>query len=280
MSSKVIKAANLVLGATPVTIATSWSIAGWEEGTPASELAREEEERWAASGESEPAGLAVERESEEMDPEVQARVALARERANAIVTEAEAEAERLLDEARTRAARLLEEARHEGYQAGFREGEERGLAEGRAKAEAEMEAAVKQAMKVLTAAVHEKARLVASSREDVLKIVRRVAEKIIRAEVRLDPAVVERAIDASLRLVTERSQVLVRVSPEDLARAREGVPHFLKYFTPSAVVEVCADPRLTPGGCLIETNGGNIDAQLETQLEEALGKLEERLYGG
>jgi flagellar biosynthesis/type III secretory pathway protein FliH len=63
-------------------------------------------------------------------------------------------------------------------------------------------------------------------------------------------------------------------------RARDGVPHFLRYFTPSAVVEVCADPRVTAGGCVIETNAGNVDAQLETQLEVVLRQLEERLYGG
>lgn len=270
MSDKVIKASNLVVGRDPITISTPWSTAFGE---------------MAAGGEEDEAGLACAGEEQggaegEEDPERAAREALAREQAGAVIGEAQVEAERLLTEARDHAATVREEARQQGYQDGYAAGQEQGLAEGRTRAEAEMEAAVKQTMKVLTAAVHERSQIVAASRDDVLKIVRKVAEKVIRAEVRLDPSVVERAIDVSLRLVTERSQVLVRVNPQDVGRAREGVPHFLRYFTPSAVVEVCADPRVAPGGCLVETNAGNVDAQLETQLEEVLAHLEERLYGG
>ncbi|MGE5552344.1 MAG: FliH/SctL family protein [Betaproteobacteria bacterium] len=273
MSKKVIKASNLVLGATPITVAAAWSASRWEEVAVAGPLEETEdgaETTWETPAEAAGKG----------DPELETSVALAQERAAAILQEAQLEADRLVAEARSRSAQVLEEARREGYQAGFREGEEKGLAEGLAKAEREMEAAVKQTMKVLAAAIHEKQRIVASSRDDVLKLVRKVAERIIRAEVRLDPNVVERAIDASLALVAERSQVLIRVNPEDLTRAREGVPHFLRYFSPSAVLEVCADSRVTQGGCLIETNAGNIDARVETQLEEVFGKLEEALHGG
>ncbi len=289
MSRKVIKASHLVLGTSPITISTRWSTSGWNDVAAAEECEEpevpegsEEASKMSDRGEAGegPGEAAGPGEARPETEEIGVWEAEAHQRAGAIVQKAEEEAARLVEEARTRAAALLEEAQREGYQAGFQDGVERGLVEGRAKAEAEMEAAVKQTMKVLAAAVCEKGRIVASSRDDVLKLVRKVAEKIIRTEIRLDPSVVERAIDASLRLVTERGQVLVRVNPEDLTRAREGLPHFLQYFTPSAVLEVCGDPRVARGGCLIETSGGNIDARLETELEEAFGKLEEGLHGG
>ncbi|HHW15630.1 MAG TPA: hypothetical protein GXX28_11960, partial [Firmicutes bacterium] len=201
-------------------------------------------------------------------------------RAEAVLREAAAEAERLLAQARERAAALLEQAKEDGYRAGYRAGEERGLHEGRAKAEEEMAAAVEEAQRFLVAAEQARERIVAASRDDVLKLVRKVAEKITRAALRLDETAVERTVEAALQLVTERSRVLVRVNPEDLERVREGVPRFLRYLVPSTVLEVCADPRVSPGGCLIETDGGNLDAQVETQLEEALGRVEERLHGG
>lgn len=284
--SRIIKASKLVQGRDPVTIAATWSVAGWEE------LAASSEEQpvrpWSPEEPTDDAQDAVSQDGDDqeesgtegIDPELAARLALAEERASALIRSAEEEAGRLLDEAKTQASALLKEARETGYRDGYAEGERKGAQEGLAKAETEMEAAVTQAMKVLAAALHEKNEIVASSRDDVLKIIRKIAEKVIRAEVRLDPSVVERSVEASLRLVTERSQVLVRVNPDDVSRARDGVANFLRYFTPSAVVEVCADQRVTPGGCVIETNGGNVDAQLETQLEEVLGQLEERLYGG
>jgi flagellar assembly protein FliH len=273
LSSKVIKAYHLVLGTKPVTVATAmaaWAAGGWSEATAAAE----------AGGPGWSAGPAEEAPAEAPAAELGAEEAAASRRAAAIRQEAEAEAERLLAEARRQAGELREEVRQEGYQAGFQEGLERGLADGRAKGEAELRATVEEAAHLLTAAVRDKSRIVASSREDVLKLVRKVAEKIIRAEVRLDPAVVERAIDAGLRLVSERSQVVIRVNPEDLEKAREGVPHFVRYFPASTILEVCGDPRVARGGCLIETSGGNVDARLETQLEEVFGKLEETMYGG
>lgn len=272
-SRRVIKASDLVLGRNPVTIATPWSVlAGWEESAVGGET--------DAASTEDPREPGDERALADEDPEIPADGRGAGERAEALVSEAQAEAQRLLEEARARAEAVLEEARRQGYEAGFREGEERGRAEGRAAAEKELEGAVRQATKLLTAAVHDRTQIVAAARDDVLKLVRRVAEKITRAAVRLDPSVVERVIDSSLRLVTERTQVLIRVNPDDVARARDGVPHFLRYFTPSAVLEVCADPKVSQGGCLIETNAGYVDAQLETQLEEVMGHLEERLHGG
>lgn len=269
MSRRVIKATELVVGGTPIMIVSPWSMA-------VGEMAASRDTEAACAGEEEDGFGGPAEYEDDPSPEV----AAARECAAELIAVAQTEAERLLAEAREEADALREEARQQGYQEGYRAGEARGAEEGRDRAEAELEGAVKEAMKVLTAAVHERTSIVAGSKDDVLKVVRRVAEKIIRTEVRLDPEVTERAVEAGLRLVAERSQVLVRVHPDDLERARAGIPGFLRYFTPSTVLEVCGDPRVAPGGCLIETNAGNIDAQLETQLEEVMGQLGERLNGG
>lgn len=272
LSRKIIKANDLVEGDRPVTIVAPWSMAGWDEVAASGAVADGGFDEGPA-GEDVRHGPEPETAVDEGDSEV-------RERAEQLLAEAREEAERLVEEARTAADEIRASARQEGYDAGFADGEAQGRAEGRARAEAELEAAVNQAKAVLSAALRERAGIVAASRDDVLKLVRRVAEKITRAEARLDPSCVERAIDAGLRLVTERSSVLIRVNPDDVDRARQGVPNYLKYFTPSAVVEVCADPRVSAGGCLIETNAGNVDIQLETELEEVFAQLEERIYGG
>lgn len=258
MFNKVIKASELVVGGEPIVVSAAWTGPAWEEAAADEECAPEGEE----SGGEEAAASAV------------------ASRAEGLLREAAAEAERLLAQARERAAAVLEQAREEGYRAGYKAGEERGLSEGRAKAEAEMAEAVGEAQRLLTAAEQARERIVAASRDDVLKLVRKVAEKITRAALRLDEGTVERTVEAALQLVTERSRVLIRVNPADLERVRAGAPGFLRYLVPSTVLDVCADSRVAAGGCLVETDGGNLDGRVETQLEEVLGQVEERLHGG
>ncbi|MGE5507106.1 MAG: FliH/SctL family protein [Chitinophagales bacterium] len=278
--SKIIKASDMVLGQSSVTIASApWSTAGWAEtaATRAWDGDGEADDRWEERADE---GNA---EAEKVPADLPPEVAEARQAAAELVEQARQEAERIVAEAREQAEAALAQARAEGRAAGFedgyRDGARQGEEAGRAKAEREMEAAVGQAMNVLDLAVHEQNRMIAASRAQVLKLIRKVAEKIIRAELRLDPEVVQRTVEAALRLVTERNQVLIRVNPEELAKAREGQPSYLKYFGTSSVVEICGDPAVTPGGCVIETAAGNLDARLETQLDEVMGELEDRLHG-
>jgi flagellar assembly protein FliH len=58
----------------------------------------------------------------------------------------------------------------------------------------------------------------------------------------------------------------VRASREDLIAMVDGIRN----------IEIVDDRRVDAGGCVIETNGGTIDAKLDTQLNEigaALGTM-------
>ncbi|HEX7714034.1 MAG TPA: FliH/SctL family protein, partial [Bacillota bacterium] len=98
-------------------------------------------------------------------------------------------------------------------------------------------------------------------------------EKIIGAELELDPArQVEIVREALLRAANAES-VEVRVHPDDLAICEQNIQRLQEAFADPKPIRFTADPGLAPGSCFIETNLGNVDARLKSELDMILAEL-------
>lgn len=103
--------------------------------------------------------------------------------------------------------------------------------------------------------------------------VARALVALLDAELRLAPEHIHQVVQRELTRVQTARHVVLRVHPEDLAlldapetlRAR----HELR-----APLRIQADASLTRGGCLLDTDIGQIDARLETRLSLALALLQ------
>ena len=74
---------------------------------------------------------------------------------------------------------------------------------------------------------------------------------------------IRRIVSTALAHVRGEQKVVVRVAPAD----EPTVSASLAAMTSSAFLNVVADPRLSRGSCILESNLGVIDASLETQLK-------------
>jgi flagellar biosynthesis/type III secretory pathway protein FliH len=63
------------------------------------------------------------------------------------------------------------------------------------------------------------------------------------------------------------------LNPQDAEYLGRQIETIVRELNPVGRVEVVADPRITPGGCRLETTHGSIDQKLETQLK----RIEEEL---
>jgi flagellar assembly protein FliH len=110
--------------------------------------------------------------------------------------------------------------------------------------------------------------LYGSTEEAVVKFAFGVAERIIRREVSLDRSIVLSQIRESVRRVLGVERVTIRVHPDDLVCVREqkGVIQANGDSIREIVVE--GDEGLEPGDCVLESEMGNIDARLSTQLKQ------------
>ena len=191
--------------------------------------------------------------------EVPAAAAAVRE-APESVPQARTEAQKIIAAALAEADRLREETR----EAGRREGRE------------EAAARIEEALATLNQAVKERKKIIKDAEGELLRLALKIAEQIIRSEVSLHRDVSLNIVSEAIGRVSDREQIIIKVNREDaeyIKRYKDRLAGMLDGVKSFSIIE---DANIEPGGCVIETNLGFIDARIATKLksiEEALQKV-------
>ena len=175
-----------------------------------------------------------------------------------------------------RAIEELQKQLQQGAEAARKQGYQEGESAGRAACRREVEDAVRQMGLAVQNAVLEKSRLRAEAERDVVRIALAIARKIIRREVRIDPHVALGLVKAAIEAVGARELHVIRTTPA-LAQALNGG---LSTLGVPEGVRVVADASLEPGGLVVETSRGEVDASIEVQLEEISNGLMQAVTPG
>lgn len=168
------------------------------------------------------------------------------------------EAAAMIAAARAEAEALREAARREGRE------------EGLAAAREELAAAVRSAAEAAAALDARAAALEEAAVREAAALAVEVAARILRAEVAARPERVEAVARGAVRRAADRSRLVLRVHPGDLAACRAAAPAIVEEMGGIARLEVVDDPRVTRGSCVLETPGGDVDATFESQLARVL----------
>ena len=94
-----------------------------------------------------------------------------------------------------------------------------------------------------------------------------LAEKIIRREVASEPEAVLRQIREAVRRVLGVERIKLRVNPGDEEIVRDRRAAVIAQSDSIREVVIEADEGVERGGCILESDSGNVDAQLSTQLK-------------
>ncbi len=223
---------------------------------------------------------AVLTQAEEARRQAEAQLAGSRQEAAALVEGARGQAADIVEKAQKEAETILEEARERGYREGLAQGREAGHREGHEAGIKETSGLATQARTVLETALAEREQLIRGASQDILKLVVKIAEKIIRGQLRLDPTIIQRTVEDAVKLVNDKARVVIRVNPSELETARSGEVKIRQFLEGSTQLEIVGDETIEPGGCMIETNSGSVDARIATQLEETAHLLEGLVHGG
>lgn len=182
----------------------------------------------------------------------------------AAVVDAGLEARRLLEGARREADQLLSEARAQA--AALRD---QALQQGRAEAEAEFTT-------LLAAARADAQRVQAAALPAARGLATRMAEKIVGRALALEPSVVADIAAQALAAARARAgTVTLRIHPDDRAAIETARPGFVARLGTAVELRVVDDPSMVPGGCVVDTPAGRLDARLATQL----AALERAVFG-
>ena len=176
-----------------------------------------------------------------------------------IRTQAQADQEQLRQEVIQAAqAEVYPVAQAEGYQAGFQAGE----AEGKS-----LTQKANQLFQLAQRAVQEE---YAKVDEDLLHLAIKIAERLVRSSLAVEPQRLVGIIQALTLLPQEREGWRLHVAPDD-ARWLEGNQPPCPWVI---------DESLNPGDCFLECQEGIFDARLEAQLDKLEHTLREELEHG
>lgn len=176
----------------------------------------------------------------------------ARLRARELLAQAEKEAEAL----KAAVVAEVEETRRRGWTQGHEEG-------------------LGRATEVLARAHAERDALLSGVEREAVELALGAAEKILGREVSDRAAAVE-IVAQALAAVRRARRVRVQISPQDAPALRAAEPALAARLAQGAGFELCEDPGIPRGGCVVETESGRVDARLETQV----AALHRALLGG
>jgi flagellar assembly protein FliH len=150
------------------------------------------------------------------------------------------------------------------YESGLRQGEKEGLESAEKK--------VAPLMKRYADAILEigklKPRLYAQVERDVVRLALEVAKKIVHREVHVDREIVQTLIKVALNHVAAKSPVTIRLHPADYNFVLEQRTASMPSGEGERDISLLADQSIERGGCLIETECGDVDARIEEEFRE------------
>jgi flagellar assembly protein FliH len=198
------------------------------------------------------------------------------EEARRIKEEAEEEAKKLLAQANQRAAEIegaaqsaFEKEKADAADAGFKEGREAGYAEGRAEADRLTE----RLQTVLERARSRREEILAETEQQIVDLALLIARKVIKIISETQKEVVKANVAEALRKIKGRGDIVIRVNLADLKLATEHIHSFIQKVEGARGIQVAEDSTVDPGGCIIETDFGEIDARISSQLAELESKI-------
>ena len=178
--------------------------------------------------------------------------------------------------AQREASVLREASQKQGYDDGFKRGYDAGLVAGREKAYADSKGEFAESQQQLIAAMGavldqfetEKRDLLIAARADVMRFAMRVAERVTRLVGVVNPDTACANLDAALRVVAAGSNLEVRLHPQDVATVEKFLKSQADRVAAGDHVRLIPDEKCAPGGCILSGAGTQVDATLDTQLEQ------------
>lgn len=196
-----------------------------------------------------------------------------------IIADAHAQADRITADARSTASAIVESA-HIEAESIREQAREAGRQEGLVAARAEVEEQVRQEadayLDAIRADLQEIVDAVADGRRqlwerqetEMLQFVLDISRQVIKTEVKQNDDVLLQIMRNAMRRVTDKETMRIRVSVSDAPRIKAAREEVMQIVDGIRTLEIVDDRRIGPGGCVIETNAGTIDAKIETQLGE------------
>ena len=197
--------------------------------------------------------------------ELQSQKRQLQDEADKLIAEAQEKVKQI--ESDSRAA--FEDARKEAEQQGRAVGREAGYKEGKA----EVERLIQRTQTVLERAQNKRAEILEETEQEIINLVLLIARKVIKVISENQRNVIISNVVQALRKVKGRGNIVIRVNISDLKLASEHIKDFINHVEGAKSLQIVEDTSIDEGGCIIDTDFGEIDARIASQLAELEAKI-------
>ena len=180
--------------------------------------------------------------------------------ASRIIQDANAEKERIQSESES----IKDAAYKEGYAKGYDEGFEKSFADGNN----DLTKLNEKLKKILAETINKRNEIIDTAEAQLIEVAILIAKRVVKMLTEKDKGIVIRNIQEALRRIKGRTKITIRVNIDDLEIAARHKDEFYQMLDKIEGVTVLEDPNVDVGGCMIETDFGDIDARINTQLNE------------
>ena len=169
------------------------------------------------------------------------------------------------EEAKQDARRLAEEASAQGFEAG--------TTQGILQVEEEFREKRQEMNDLVQTAYEEKAKIVQQSEAFLLTLSVKVAEKVIKEELKQHDDQLLNVVKHALKQIEESEDVVLQVSSEDYPIVLPYFEELKTYVRAESELKLIPVANLSKGGCMIHTASGSYDVTIDSQLKEIKKQL-------
>lgn len=179
--------------------------------------------------------------------------------------DAQAEVDKMIQEAKAQVESIENDAFTKGYDAGHAEGFEKGREE--------VKRLVDRIHVIINGAIDKRIDIINETETQLVDLVLMITKKVVKVISENQKNVVINNVVQSLRKLKSRGNVAIHVNLEDLELTTDHVKDFMEMVENVKSITVLENTSVDRGGCVIETDFGQIDARISSQLKEIEEKI-------
>jgi len=155
------------------------------------------------------------------------------------------------------------------YQKGFHQGRDEGIRMG----QEEIRPYIQALQTILKEWEERKETLFRENEVAIVQLAFEIAKKVVHQEISINPDLILYVVREALKKINQGSSLIVRLNPEDVAIFERGMKTYLPEIKQFTDVQIVSEESIERGGCILESDSGIINAELDVQLQ----KIEESL---
>lgn len=158
-----------------------------------------------------------------------------------------------------------------------REAFDKGYAEGREDAAIRSKAILQSLEQVLQQALTQKDEIIKKAEQQIVQLAMAISKKVTKCEVTMNRDIIFYSVNEAISKIVDKDTINIYMSLRDINAFTQKKDEILKSLPIGSHVKIIEDNNIEPGGCVIVTNMGNIDATISSQMLEIEKLLEESM---